>query len=65
MAKHKNCNFSFSGLKTSVKYATEKLLKDKCNNDNIKKMEIKANIAASFQKAAITHLKTGTCCKYV
>ena len=57
LAKHKNCNFSFSGLKTSVKYATEKLLKDKCNNDNIKKMEIKANIAASFQKAAITHLK--------
>ena len=36
LAKHKNCNFSFSGLKTSVKYATEKLLKDKCNNDNIK-----------------------------
>ena len=56
LIKHKNCNFSFSGLKTSVKYASEKLLRE-CNGNELKRNRVKADIAASFQKAAVTHLE--------
>ena len=56
LIKHKNCNFSFSGLKTSVKYASEKLLNESSGNE-LKRNRVKADIAASFQKAAVTHLE--------
>ena len=45
----KDCNFSFSGLKTAVKYASE--------NMDITNVQVKANVAASFQRVAVEHLK--------
>jgi|EP00945_MAST-04E_sp_MAST-4E-sp1_P006047 tRNA threonylcarbamoyl adenosine modification protein TsaD len=44
-----DCNFSFSGLKTAVKYASEKL--------DLNDGQVKANVAASFQRVAVAHLK--------
>ena len=46
MLKNKDYNFSFSGLKTAVKYALEKMTKKQIEKQ-------KADLAASFQKAAV------------
>lgn len=52
MQKYKNCDFSFSGLKTAVRLSIEKAEMDGSLSD-----QIQADIAASFQKVAIQHLE--------
>ncbi|MEK7589490.1 MAG: tRNA (adenosine(37)-N6)-threonylcarbamoyltransferase complex transferase subunit TsaD [Patescibacteria group bacterium] len=54
MAKSKNYNFSYSGLKTAVLYLLRDL-KEKAQNE-----QTKADIAASFQKAAVDVLVSKT-----
>ncbi len=48
MANQDDLNFSFSGLKTAVYYATKKL--------NIADNKVKANLACSFEQAAVSSL---------
>eukprot|EP00210_Caulerpa_lentillifera_P000014 g13.t1 len=51
MQKYNNCDFSYSGLKTSLRMTIEQQFK----NQTISKQQ-KADLAASFQKVAIDHL---------
>lgn len=54
MQKRPDCNFSFAGLKTSVRVAIDKLGGD----DKVKSDEsLMADIAASFQETAVRHLE--------
>ncbi|KAI0565121.1 Glycoprotease [Gracilaria domingensis] len=54
MSKRHDCNFSFAGLKTSVRVAMDKLGGD----DVVRATEmIKADIAASFQETCVRHLE--------
>lgn len=57
MRKRKDCNFSFAGLKTSVRTAVRKLggIEEVRRNKNVV-----ANIAASFQNIAVKHLEDRT-----
>lgn len=54
MTKTRSTDFSYSGLKTSVLYLTQKIIHKDLNKDQKKK--IIADVAASFQKAAIASL---------
>jgi N6-L-threonylcarbamoyladenine synthase len=47
----RNCSFSYSGLKTSLRYTVEKLGDPKDLSD-----EIISNICASFQNVALRHV---------
>ena len=52
LRKRKTCDFSFAGLKTSVRLAIEREKEKQVDLDR----STKADIAASFQKTAATHL---------
>jgi tRNA A37 threonylcarbamoyltransferase TsaD len=58
MQKRKDCDFSYAGLKTSVRTAAEKLRKEH-GLESIDELshQDKANIAASFQDVAIRHIE--------
>lgn len=58
MQRRKDCDFSYAGLKTSVRMASEKLAAEK-GVDSVDQLplEDKANIAASFQNTAIKHIE--------
>ncbi|MGV6801990.1 MAG: tRNA (adenosine(37)-N6)-threonylcarbamoyltransferase complex transferase subunit TsaD [bacterium] len=56
LLKRAGCDFSFSGLKTATRLLTVEVLEQVNDNDQ----KGKADIAASFQKAAIAHLATRT-----
>jgi glycoprotease/Kae1 family metallohydrolase len=58
LQKRKDCDFSYAGLKTAVRLASEKL----CNERGLESVEElphsdKADIAASFQHTAFRHLE--------
>jgi glycoprotease/Kae1 family metallohydrolase len=58
LQKRKDCDFSYAGLKTAVRLASEKL----CTERGVESVEQlsesdKANIAASFQHTAFRHLE--------
>jgi N6-L-threonylcarbamoyladenine synthase len=58
MQKRKDCDFSYAGLKTSVRTAAEKLRKERgLEPTNDLAHQDKANIAASFQHVAIRHIE--------
>lgn len=54
MQKRPDCNFSFAGLKTSVRVAIEKLGGDEKVREDERLM---ADVAASFQETAVRHLE--------
>lgn len=54
MAKRADCNFSFAGLKTSVRIAIDKLGGDEVVSAD---RSIMCDIAASFQEIAVRHLE--------
>ncbi len=51
LLKEEGCDFSFSGLKTSLKYLLQKMSDEEKANDTTRK-----NIAASYESALCTHL---------
>jgi N6-L-threonylcarbamoyladenine synthase len=59
--RHKDCDFSFAGLKTAVRRAAEQIcdikMDDGTNVAELLSDEDKANIAASFQNVAIRHIE--------
>jgi len=61
MRQHKDCNFSYAGLKTQVRLAIES--KNLCTDDipissaSEEDRQSRANIAASFQRVAVLHLE--------
>lgn len=61
MQKHRDCNFSFAGLKTQVKRAVaSKDIMPDCvhiRDANTEDRQVRANIAASFQRVAVLHLE--------
>ncbi|KAL1223594.1 putative tRNA N6-adenosine threonylcarbamoyltransferase [Cardamine amara subsp. amara] len=60
MKHHKDCNFSYAGLKTQVRLAIEaKEIDAKCPLSSATKEDRKnrADIAASFQQVAVLHLE--------
>lgn len=58
LQKRKDCDFSYAGLKTAVRMATERLAKER-GLESVNELEIsdKADIAASFQNVAIKHIE--------
>ena len=58
LQSRKDFDFSYSGLKTNVRRASEKLMKER-GVDSVDQLphQDKANIAASFQNVAIRHLE--------
>lgn len=60
MKQHKDCNFSYAGLKTQVRLAIES---QKINASipiseaSVEERTARANIAASFQRVAVQHLE--------
>ncbi|MFM7088106.1 MAG: tRNA (adenosine(37)-N6)-threonylcarbamoyltransferase complex transferase subunit TsaD [Candidatus Paceibacterota bacterium] len=54
MIRHRTCDFSYSGLKTSVLYLTQKILTPETTK--AERQKITRDIAACFQKAAIESL---------
>ena len=58
LQKRKDCDFSYAGLKTAVRMASEKLAKER-GLDSVNDLDIsdKADIAASFQNVAIKHIE--------
>ncbi|PUZ57095.1 hypothetical protein GQ55_5G400300 [Panicum hallii var. hallii] len=61
MRQHKDCNFSYAGLKTQVRLAIESM---NLSTDDIpilsaseEDRQSRANIAASFQRVAVLHLE--------
>jgi N6-L-threonylcarbamoyladenine synthase len=58
MQNRADCDFSFSGLKTSVRTSMKKLRVERgLEEEEPLSQEDKANIAASFQNVAITHIE--------
>ncbi|KAI3906001.1 hypothetical protein MKW98_016397 [Papaver atlanticum] len=60
MKHHKDCNFSYAGLKTQVRLAIESSNIDKdtpISSTSCKDRSIRADIAASFQRVAVLHLE--------
>uniref|UniRef100_A0A1D1YP78 N(6)-L-threonylcarbamoyladenine synthase n=1 Tax=Anthurium amnicola TaxID=1678845 RepID=A0A1D1YP78_9ARAE len=61
MRQHKDCNFSYAGLKTQVRMAIESMNIDVENNPiasaNAQDRRRRADIAASFQRVAVLHLE--------
>ncbi|KAM0872342.1 hypothetical protein ACQ4PT_038780 [Festuca glaucescens] len=61
MRQHKDCNFSYAGLKTQVRLAIES--RNMCTDDipissaTEEDRQLRANIAASFQRVAVLHLE--------
>uniref|UniRef100_A0A453JWH7 N(6)-L-threonylcarbamoyladenine synthase n=1 Tax=Aegilops tauschii subsp. strangulata TaxID=200361 RepID=A0A453JWH7_AEGTS len=61
MRQHKDCNFSYAGLKTPVRLAIES--RNLCTDDipissaTEEDRQLRANIAASFQRIAVLHLE--------
>ncbi|EFJ52679.1 hypothetical protein VOLCADRAFT_102656 [Volvox carteri f. nagariensis] len=64
MRKHATCDFSFAGLKTNTRLAIEQHLDPQRTSwmtpDQVNKLQVKADIAASFQFVAVTHLTEKT-----
>lgn len=56
MKHHKNCDFSFSGLKSSLRRTVDKL-KDEYGEDGELPVEIQARLALGFQNAATAHVE--------
>lgn len=58
LQKRKDCDFSYAGLKTAVRMASEKLAKER-GLETVAELDIadKANIAASFQNVSIKHIE--------
>ena len=58
LQKRKDCDFSYAGLKTAVRLASEKLCEER-GVDSVEDLSTndKANIAASFQHTAFRHLE--------
>jgi N6-L-threonylcarbamoyladenine synthase len=58
LQKRKDCDFSYAGLKTAVRMATDKLRIERGleTNEELSR-EDKANVAASFQNVAIKHIE--------
>ncbi|THU44007.1 hypothetical protein C4D60_Mb02t02830 [Musa balbisiana] len=61
MRQHKDCNFSYAGLKTQVRLAIESRMISMENNPislaNLDDRRSRADIAASFQRVAVLHLE--------
>jgi len=58
LQKRKDCDFSYAGLKTAVRMASEKLAKERgLETVDDLNMKDKADIAASFQNVAIKHIE--------
>ncbi|KAI3743791.1 hypothetical protein L1987_56858 [Smallanthus sonchifolius] len=60
MKQHKDCNFSYAGLKTQVKLAIESKNIDAgipFSSASIEDQRLRADIAASFQRVAVLHLE--------
>eukprot|EP00252_Welwitschia_mirabilis_P011897 TRINITY_DN2645_c0_g1_i1.p1 TRINITY_DN2645_c0_g1~~TRINITY_DN2645_c0_g1_i1.p1 ORF type:complete len:497 (-),score=91.07 TRINITY_DN2645_c0_g1_i1:164-1654(-) len=61
MQQHKDCNFSFAGLKTQGRLAIASRTIDAgkvtINDVGIKERQLRADIAASFQRVAVLHLE--------
>lgn len=58
LQKRKDYDFSYAGLKTAVRMATEKLVTERgVANVTDLPYEDKANVAASFQNVAIKHIE--------
>nr|GEX89010.1 probable tRNA N6-adenosine threonylcarbamoyltransferase, mitochondrial [Tanacetum cinerariifolium] len=60
MKQHKDCNFSYAGLKTQVKLAIESKKIDAAipfSSASIEDQDLRADIAASFQRVAVLHLE--------
>ncbi|KAF7063832.1 hypothetical protein CFC21_070310 [Triticum aestivum] len=61
MRQHKDCNFSYAGLKTQVRLTIES--RNLCTDDipissaTEEDRQLRANIAASFQRIAVLHLE--------
>lgn len=59
--KSKTCDFSFAGLKTSVRLYMENIQAQEALDMKDQKMkEVKADVAASFQQTVIKHLRDRT-----
>eukprot|EP00873_Tetraselmis_striata_P017802 jgi/Tetstr1/438066/TSEL_026691.t1 len=56
LRKRPNCDFSYAGLKTSVRLAIEELVGEPSEANR----QVRADIAASFQYAAVRHLAERT-----
>ncbi|KAK9051543.1 hypothetical protein SSX86_028170 [Deinandra increscens subsp. villosa] len=60
MKQHKDCNFSYAGLKTQVKLAIESKNIDAgipFSSASMDDQRLRADIAASFQRVAVLHLE--------
>ncbi|CAK9318974.1 unnamed protein product [Citrullus colocynthis] len=60
MKQHKDCNFSYAGLKTQVRLAIESRnidAKIPVSSASIQDRSVRADIAASFQRVAVLHLE--------
>ncbi|KAH9733112.1 putative tRNA N6-adenosine threonylcarbamoyltransferase [Citrus sinensis] len=60
MKQHKDCNFSYAGLKTQVRLAIESKNIDSripISSTSCQDRKSRANIAASFQRVAVLHLE--------
>lgn len=55
LKKRKTCDFSYAGLKTAVRLAVEKA--QDANGSVVLPQQVKADVAASFQKVAVAHLE--------
>ena len=55
LKKRRTCDFSYAGLKTAVRLAVEK--EQNANGSLDLPYQVKADIAASFQKVAVAHLE--------
>ena len=52
LQRNRNCNFSYSGLKTSFRYAVEKMGDPKDFSN-----QVMSDVCATFQSAAFRHVK--------
>jgi N6-L-threonylcarbamoyladenine synthase len=58
MQRRKDCDFSYAGLKTSVRMAAERMCVERgVESPELLRYEDKANIAASFQHVAFRHVE--------
>ncbi|XP_022147098.1 probable tRNA N6-adenosine threonylcarbamoyltransferase, mitochondrial [Momordica charantia] len=60
MKQHKDCNFSYAGLKTQVRLAIESRnidAKVPISSESSQDRSLRADIAASFQRVAVLHLE--------
>ncbi|KAJ4727144.1 O-sialoglycoprotein endopeptidase [Melia azedarach] len=60
MQQHKDCNFSYAGLKTQVRLAIESRnidAKIPISSTSSQERNSRANVAASFQRVAVLHLE--------